>query len=140
MPEWHELVIPSTPHARQEAEAVVLKEVGALGFSDESAFSIKLAMEEAVTNAIKHGNRFDKTKKVFIRWACNHKSFTLSVRDEGHGFDPKDVPDPTAPENLALPYGRGLMLMQAYMDRVTYNDLGNEVTLVKENRAGPERT
>jgi serine/threonine-protein kinase RsbW len=140
MPEWHELVIPSTPQARQEAEVVILKEVGALGFSDESAFSIKLAMEEAVTNAIKHGNRFDRTKKVTIRWACNHASFTLSVRDEGHGFDPKDVPDPTAPENLALPYGRGLMLMEAYMDRVTYNDRGNEVTLVKENRSGPERT
>ncbi len=134
MPEWHEIVIASTPQARQEAEAAILREVGALGFSDEARFSIKLAMEEAVTNAIKHGNRFDKTKKVFLRWACNHASFTLSVRDEGHGFNPKDVPDPTAPENLTLPYGRGLMLIQAYMDRVEYNPAGNEVTMVKENR------
>ncbi len=134
MPEWHEIVIGSTPQARLEAEAVILQAVNALGFSEEARFSIKLAMEEAVTNAIKHGNRFDKTKKVFLRWACNHKSFTLSVRDEGRGFDPKDVPDPTAPENLTLPYGRGLMLIQAYMDRVEYNAAGNEVTMVKENR------
>jgi len=134
MPEWHEIDIPSTPQARQDAEAVILEEVKSHGFSTEASFSIKLAMEEAVTNAIKHGNRFDKTKKVHIRWACNSTSFTMSVRDEGHGFDPKDVPDPTAPENLALPYGRGLMLMQAYMDRVSYNDAGNEVTMVKENR------
>ena len=134
MPEWHEIDIPSTPQARQDAEAVILEEVKSHGFSTEASFSIKLAMEEAVTNAIKHGNRFDKTKNVVIRWLCNHKSFTLSVRDEGHGFKPSDVPDPTAPENLSLPYGRGLMLMQAYMDHVEYNDLGNEVTLVKENR------
>ena len=134
MPEWHEIVIPSTPQARQEAESIILDQVKSQGFSEEAGFSIKLAMEEAVTNAIKHGNRFDRDKKVFIRWSCNPRSFTLSVRDEGHGFVPADVPDPTAPENLSLPYGRGLMLMRAYMDRVEYNDSGNEVTLVKENR------
>lgn len=132
MPEWHEIEIPSTPEARQEAEQTVFESVRALGLEGEDVFSIKLAMEEAVTNAIKHGNRFDRSKKVIIRWACNHTSFTLSVRDEGHGFTPGSVPDPTKPENLGLPYGRGLMLMQAYMDRVEYNSLGNEVTMVKK--------
>jgi len=134
MQEWQEIVIPSTPRARQEAEAEIMGAVSKLGFPEEARFSIKLAMEEAVTNAIKHGNRFDKDKKVFIRYLCNHKAFTVSVRDEGKGFDPAKVPDPTAPENLTLPYGRGLMLMNSYMDRVEFSPKGNEVTLVKENR------
>lgn len=132
--QWHEIVIASTPKARQEAESQVMKAVTEQGFSEEASFSIKLALEEAVVNAIKHGNRFDAAKKVTIRYLCNHNTFTISVRDEGRGFDPDDVPDPTKPENLTLPYGRGLMLMQAYMDRVEYSDAGNEVTMVKENR------
>ena len=134
MPQWNEMVIPSTPKARLDAESEIMKTVGELGFSRAARFSIKLAMEEAVTNAIKHGNRFDRNRKVTIRYCCNHKTFTLSVRDEGQGFDPVSVPDPTAPENLTLPYGRGLMLMRAYMDRVEFSPAGNEVTMVKENR------
>ena len=131
---WHEILIPSTPEGRKQAEAEIMKTVGELGFTEEAQFSIKLAMEEAVTNAIKHGNRFDKTKKVTIRYSCNHRTLTVSVKDEGKGFDPAKVPDPTAPENIALPYGRGIMLMTAYMDRVEYSPRGDEVTLIKENR------
>lgn len=134
MQDWHEIIIPSTPRARQETEATIIKTLGERGFSDEARFSVKLAMEEAVTNAIKHGNRFDKEKRVFIRYRCNDTTFTLSVRDEGGGFDPARVPDPTAPENLMLPYGRGIMLMNAYMDKVEFSPTGNEVTMVKENR------
>ena len=130
----HEIVIPSTPQARQEAESQIMKVIADQGFSEEARFSIKLAMEEAVVNAIKHGNRFDANKKVTISFACNHKTFTISVKDEGRGFDPAGVPDPTRPENLTLPYGRGLMLMNAYMDRVEYSDTGHEVTMVRENR------
>jgi len=131
---WHQIIIPSTPEGRREAEAEIMRRVGELGFTEEALFSIKLAMEEAVTNAIKHGNRFDKSKKVTIRYSCNHKTFTMSVRDEGRGFDLTQVPDPTSPENITLPYGRGIMLMTAYMDRVEYSPRGDEVTLVKENR------
>lgn len=134
MQEWHEIIIPSTPRGRQDAENVVMAKVRELEFSEEARFSIRLAMEEAIVNAIKHGNRFDRNKKVFIRYCCNHKSFKLSVRDEGPGFDPAKVPDPTAPENISLPYGRGIMLMNAYMDRVEYSPRGNGVTMVKENR------
>jgi serine/threonine-protein kinase RsbW len=132
--QWYEIVIASTPLARQEAESEIMRVVADQGFSEEARFSIKLALEEAVVNAIKHGNRFDAAKKVTIRYACNHRAFTISVRDEGRGFDPASVPDPTRPENLMLPYGRGLMLMNAYMDRVEYSGAGNEVTMVKENR------
>jgi len=134
MQDWHEIIIPSTPAGRQQAEQSIMEEVNRYGFSEEACFSIRLAMEEAVVNAIKHGNRFDRNKKVTLRYRFNGSAFILSVRDEGRGFDPETVPDPTAPENLTLPYGRGLMLMNAYMDRVEFSDAGNEVTLVKENR------
>ena len=134
MQEWHEIIIPSTPQGRQEAEVEIMMRVGELGFSEEARFSIKLATEEAVTNALKHGNHFDKNKRVVIRYYCDQKNFTLSVKDEGEGFDPDKVPDPTAPENLRLPYGRGIMLMSAYMDRIEFSPKGNEVTMVKENR------
>jgi len=134
MQDWHEIVIPSTPQARRQAEAEILARVGEQGFSEGARFSIKLAMEEAVVNAIKHGNRFDKTKKVIIRYWCDRDRFSVSIRDEGEGFDLARVPDPTAPENLALPYGRGIMLMSAYMDRVEFSSRGNEVTMIKENR------
>jgi serine/threonine-protein kinase RsbW len=131
---WHEITIPSTPQGHQEAEHEIMMKVNELGFTEEARFSIKLAMEEAVVNAIKHGNRFDKCKRVFIRYSCSPNVFTVSVRDEGDGFDPSRIPDPTAPENLALPCGRGIMLMSAYMDRVEYSRRGSEVTMVKENR------
>jgi len=132
--QWHELTIPSTPTGRQEAEAAIMEKVNASGFSEEACFSIRLAVEEAVVNAIKHGNRFDRDKKVLIRFGCNDNTFTLTVKDEGQGFDLSTIPDPTAPENITLPYGRGIMLMNAYMDRVAFSPKGNEVTLVKENR------
>jgi serine/threonine-protein kinase RsbW len=134
MQDWQQIVIPSTPSGRKEAEAVVMARVSELGFSEEASFSIKLAMEEAVTNAIKHGNRFDRNKKVTIRYKFNGNRLTIAVRDEGEGFDPGRVPDPTAPQNLTLPYGRGLMLMNAYMDEVRFSPEGNEVTMSKENR------
>lgn len=134
MQEWQEITIPSTPAGRREAEAEVMRSVSELGFSEEARFSIKLAMEEAVVNAIKHGNRFDRDKKVHIRYVCNGKTLKIVIRDEGQGFNPRDVPDPTAPENITLPYGRGLMLMNAYMDSVEFSPAGNEVTMLKENR------
>lgn len=131
--QWREITIASDPKARLQAEREIIQAVESHGFTREAGFSIKLAMEEAVVNAMKHGNRFDRSKTVFIRYAFNGDTFHLAVRDQGAGFDYRHVPDPTQPENLMLPYGRGIMLMQAYMDHVTYNERGNEVTLVKKN-------
>ena len=134
---WHEITIASNPAARTEAERIIVGELEARGFSEETRFSIKLAMEEAVVNAMKHGNNFDETKSVVLRYGFEGETFYLVVRDEGAGFDFHDLPDPTDEQHLTLPYGRGIMLMNAYMDEVSYNAKGNEVTLVRSNR--PEK-
>ncbi len=99
-------------------------------------FSIKLALEEALINAIKHGNQMDRAKKVRVQYRVSPDFFEVRVIDEGGGFDPSDVPDPTAVENLERPCGRGLMLMRHYMTNVVYNHSGNCVAMSKVLRNG----
>lgn len=92
-------------------------------------FGIHLAVEEALVNAIKHGNRLDETKTVKVVGRVEADELKLQITDEGQGFDPASVPDCTDPENLEVPSGRGLLLMRNFMQRVEYNALGNSVTL-----------
>ncbi|MFO0846551.1 MAG: ATP-binding protein [Gemmataceae bacterium] len=99
--------------------------------TDKEIFSVRLALEEALINAIKHGNQMDRDKKVRISYRFLHDRLEIQITDEGTGFDPNDVPDPTAVENLERPCGRGLMLMRHYMSEVNYNDRGNSVVMAK---------
>jgi serine/threonine-protein kinase RsbW len=99
--------------------------------TDQEVFGIRLALEEALVNAIKHGNQMDRDKKVLISYRLLPDRFEIRITDEGIGFDPNDVPDPTAIENLERPCGRGLMLMRHYMTEVEYNDRGNSVSMCK---------
>jgi serine/threonine-protein kinase RsbW len=98
---------------------------------DHDVFSIRLALEEALVNAIKHGNQLDRAKAVHIAYRFLADRFEVHITDEGPGFDPSDVPDPTAVENLERPCGRGLMLMRHYMNEVTYSNRGNTVSMSK---------
>ena len=116
-------------HARIVADAE------AAGFADQALFAIRLATEEALVNAVRHGNQKDETKDVEVTWTVDADRFEIRIRDEGPGFDPDDVPDPTADENLARPCGRGVLLMRAYMDEVAFHGRGNEVHLVKHRAA-----
>jgi len=100
-------------------------------YAERDIFGIKLALEEALVNAIKHGNQLDRTKKVEIVYRVTTEQFEIHITDEGIGFDPTDVPDPTAAENLERPSGRGLMLMRHYMSHVHYNERGNKVRMTK---------
>jgi serine/threonine-protein kinase RsbW len=102
------------------------------GYDRETIFAIKLAFEEAVTNAVKHGNRNDRAKHVHIKYYVDPMRVIIGVADEGPGFSPDNVPDPTADENLERPCGRGIMLMSAYMTKVCYCGRGNEVWMLKE--------
>jgi serine/threonine-protein kinase RsbW len=92
---------------------------------------VRLALEEAVVNAIRHGNKLDPEKKIFVSYLVEDARITISVEDEGPGFDLDSVPDPTAEENLEADHGRGILLMRVYMDEVVYNEKGNRVTLTK---------
>src|SRR5262249_44425463 len=105
-------------------------------YSAHDIFSIRLALEEALVNAIKHGNQMDRSKSVRIAYRITHERFDVWVFDEGPGFDPGDVPDCTAAENLERPCGRGLMLMRHYMSEVGYNAAGNAVYMSKQRCCG----
>jgi serine/threonine-protein kinase RsbW len=100
-------------------------------FCERDIFAIKLAVEEALVNAIKHGNNMDRSKRVHVNCRVCTERFEVQITDEGPGFDPNHVPDPTAPENLERPCGRGLLLMRHYMTEVAYHNCGRAVRMAK---------
>ena len=126
-----EVTIPSDTVRGHEVQEEILQRLEQAQFPEQDLFGVKLALEEGVVNAVKHGNGLDPDKSVFIRCEYDGERVIVTIEDEGPGFDPTDVPDPTDDENLEKPSGRGLMLMQAFMTRVEYNDKGNRVVLEK---------
>ena len=104
-------------------------------YSDHDLFGVRLALEEALVNAIKHGNGMDPDKQVHIDCRFEVDRVRIVIEDEGDGFDVEAVPDPTADENLDKPGGRGIMLMRSFMTTIEYNDSGNRLMLEKV-RAG----
>jgi serine/threonine-protein kinase RsbW len=99
---------------------------------------VELALREAVSNAMLHGNRRDARKLVHVRCCCEGtKGVFIVVRDQGNGFDPNKVPDPLAVENLGAEHGRGIHLMKLAMDEVSFERQGTEVRMRKAS--GPKR-
>lgn len=119
--------------ARADAERTIDLIVGALeghGYTKASVFAVRLALEEAVSNAFHHGHKsLPAGTPVRLDYAVEPAVVTLVIEDRGPGFNPQAVPDPTLDQNLELPSGRGLMLMRAYMTRVEFNERGNRVTM-----------
>ena len=126
-----EHVIPSRTEASRHIQDEILEQMQQLGWGEHDVFSVRLAMEEALINAIKHGNHYDPGKQVQIRCGISKEVLRMEIADEGKGFDLSAVPDPTDPENLESPCGRGIMLMQGFMSRVEFNETGNLVILEK---------
>lgn len=91
-----------------------------------------MAMEEALMNAIHHGNQCAEDKEVHVRIEIWSHQFYSCITDQGCGFDPTELPDPTSEENLEKDSGRGVMLMKSFVDEVIYNDKGNSVELRKK--------
>jgi len=133
---FEDVVIPSDPAVAHQVQEKIEELLHARRASDNDIFSIKLALEEALVNAIKHGNQLDKSKKVTVSYRVLGDLFEVKISDEGPGFDPTDVPDPTAIENLERPCGRGLMLMRHYMTEVHYSARGNSVAMNRVIRNG----
>jgi serine/threonine-protein kinase RsbW len=129
-----DISIASETAEAQRVQQTILDHLKAHSFSERELFGIKLALEEALVNAIKHGNRMDRNKKVWISYHVHGDEFVIRIRDEGKGFDPEDVPDPTDEENLERPCGRGLLLMRFYMNEVNFLEGGN-VVLMRKRRS-----
>lgn len=123
--------LPSKKGAHLSLLEEILQELERLGWDGRDFFGIQMALEESLTNAIRHGNRLDESKEVLVECKLSGEQFWLRVTDEGSGFQPREVPDCTADENLECPGGRGLALIKAYMTRVEYNQCGNCVTMEK---------
>lgn len=127
-----EVRIASDPSEARRVQEDIEAALKAQQYSESEIFSIRLAVEEALINAIKHGNRMDRSKKVQISYRVHTDHFEVLIADEGTGFDPACVPDPTADENIERPCGRGLMLMKHYMSEVCFGCGGNSVHMRKQ--------
>ena len=125
------MLIPSDLLAARMPEQEILEALGHFGYPEQAVFAVKLSFEEALVNAVKHGNQGDPAKYITIRYDVNATRAVIIVADEGSGFCPAGVPDCTTQENLTRSSGRGIMLMRAYMDEVGYSPRGNEIRLVK---------
>ena len=111
----------------QQLVAAALQE---RGYDSDAMFAMRLCLEEALVNGFRHGNRFQPGLVVRFWATISQDEATFEVEDEGEGFDPAGVPDPTAEENLEIPSGRGVMLMRAYMSEVEYLGAGNRMRMV----------
>jgi serine/threonine-protein kinase RsbW len=129
-----ERTIPSETAAGKQIIEELLSDLARLEWGEQEIFGIHLAVEEAVVNAIKHGNQFAADKSVRVCYYLNPDQLRVEITDEGGGFNPDAVPDPTEDENLECPSGRGLMLMRSFMSVVRFNDVGNSV-LMERSRA-----
>lgn len=100
-------------------------------FGKDDIFAVHLTLEEAFLNAVKHGNKMDPSKKVKVEYSIDADKIEISITDQGSGFRPDAVDDPRFGENLFKPGGRGLLLMNSYMDMVKFNQQGNRVSMVR---------
>jgi serine/threonine-protein kinase RsbW len=101
------------------------------GYPGTDIFAVRLALEEALLNAIKHGNKNDPSRQVRVRSVVTAERVEVEVKDEGQGFDPSAVPNPCTAEGQQRASGRGIHLMRGCLSSVRYNERGNAVTLTK---------
>lgn len=129
-----EQVYDSALDSVDAAEHAVLDFARKLGFGDDDLHQITVALREAMVNAIVHGNKYSSEKKVRLSAWQEGAALKMVVQDEGNGFDPAGLPDPLAQENLLKESGRGILLIQAFVDEFQVRRLspaGTEVMMVK---------
>jgi len=128
-------IIPATVQALEKVVQNIMALASEMKCGEGHLAEIELALREALANAVIHGNRQDPATKVGVRCFCQpDRGMLLVVEDEGAGFDPKEIPDPTQAERLFETHGRGLFLIRRIMDRVRYSRSGRRVTMVKRLR------
>jgi len=109
------------------------------GWASRDIFGVQIAVEEALVNAIQHGNREDPAKTVYVLYQATPSHVRIEITDEGPGFIPKLVADPTTPDHLCEPHGRGLLLMRTFMSKVEYLGCGNQLVMEKCRNGNAEQ-
>jgi serine/threonine-protein kinase RsbW len=132
---WISLDCPNCLNHARQLESSILSECEKHRFTPDDIFAIRLALEEALVNAVKHGNKLDPAKHLRIQYHITDQRADITIEDQGCGFCPAELPDPLADENIERASGRGILLMRAYMNSVVFNPAGNKVTLTKFNES-----
>lgn len=130
-----DLVLASRFENIEVAERALLDLCDQAGCTGDDEYWLVTALREALANAVRHGNRQDPGRWVRVGYAIESCSVTIRVEDDGEGFDPAEIPDPTAPENLLRSSGRGIFYMRQFMDRVEFSstpDGGTAVVMVRD--------
>ncbi len=125
--------IESTAENLRIVENAIDEATTVLGISQDSYGKILVSTMEAVNNAILHGNKSDPAKIVNIDISFKSRELKIKVADEGPGFRPENIPDPTIPENIEALNGRGVYLMSHLADKIRFNKKGNAVTMIFKN-------
>lgn len=130
------LKLSSRIESIDEAVNEALNYASDIGFSEEAFYAIDMAVREAVTNAVKHGNLLDETKFVELTFSSENNRFCVAIRDFGAGFEVEEVPDPTNPENLLKATGRGILFIRTFMDEVEWqkHPEGGMIIKMQKNR------
>jgi serine/threonine-protein kinase RsbW len=134
-----EHVIANDVEAARHVLNELLTQLKKDAWAPNDIFGVHLAMEEALVNAIMHGNRHDDGKHVTIRCCLSPRTVHIEISDEGEGFDPNVLPDPTDSQRLHVPGGRGVMLMREFMSSVEFNAAGNKVVMEKRRHRLPRK-
>ncbi|MGH9673342.1 MAG: ATP-binding protein [Bryobacteraceae bacterium] len=132
-------VLNSNLESVDAAEAIVVRHARALGFEEDDVHKLGIAVRECMVNAVVHGNRYNARKKVHLLVTPGPDRITITITDQGNGFELHAVPDPLAEENILRHSGRGILLVQAFMDEFEIRKKepsGTQVKLVKYLRHG----
>lgn len=123
------MVLDTSLDSIHVVEGLVEKIGDSLNLSEDSFGNVLISVTEAINNAVVHGNKNDERKKIILEVLSNGDKVCYAIKDEGAGFDFMNLPDPTAPENIEKPNGRGVFLMKSLADEVVFEDNGSKVLL-----------
>ena len=136
-----DLLLDSTLESVDRAEEVATEAAREMGFDEDDLHKVGIAVRESMVNAVAHGNRYNARKKVRLQVRKDEDRLIIEIADEGNGFESGTVPDPLAEENLLKHSGRGLLMIQAFMDEFVVGKRepsGTEVRMVKVLRGHSE--
>ena len=141
-PEWVwscDMTIPGFSDEKNKLVEKILLEMQRRNWSEREMFDVHIALEEALSNALKHGNASDPSKKIQIHCWLTSDRITLEIADEGAGFNPDSIPDPRHPDHLLIPSGRGLLIIRHHMTTVNFSSSGNTIIMEKVHKS-PDAT